>query len=231
MKDINCWESKFEPCFYSNKLINKLLILNKRLNNKININEIKKAIYYAKKYHGKQKRDTGELYYSHPIKVAEMVSNYDYNTNTLVTSILHDTIEDTELTKDMIVKIFGDIIANNVEYLTRVKADRKISSAEIIKHLWANNRIDLLLIKLFDRVHNIQSLSIKNPKNINKIAAETTRHFISLSMYLKSVVPKLNVEDNIINLCYKYLSINNTKKLDLIINYSDNFELPLPTGN
>ena len=95
MKDINCWEEKFKACVYSDKLLAKLLRLNEKTQIKTNINEVKKAIFYAKKYHGDQKRLTGEPYYSHPLEVASLVSNYIGRTDIIVTSILHDTLEDT----------------------------------------------------------------------------------------------------------------------------------------
>lgn len=227
MKDISCWESKFETCFYSNRLLGKILNLNNILQDKIDITEIKKAIYYAKKYHGKQKRQSGEPYYSHPLKVAEMVSNYNYKTTILVTSILHDTLEDTALTKEMINHIFSPIIANNVESLTRVKADRKISATEIIEYLWINKQTDLLLIKLLDRIHNLETIKVKSRENINKILEETMQKFISLSMHLRSVIPKINVENKIINLCYKNLLIKKTKQSELEMNLNDDFKLPL----
>ena len=69
MKDLNLWRSKFELCSYSNRLINKIILLNE-VNNNVDLNEVKKAIYYARKYHGQQKRETGEPYYSHPLEVA-----------------------------------------------------------------------------------------------------------------------------------------------------------------
>ncbi len=68
----------------------------------------------AKKYHGTQRRQSGELYYSHPIEVAYKVADFRFTTDVLVTSILHDTIEDTELTKEMIATIFNSRIATQV---------------------------------------------------------------------------------------------------------------------
>ncbi|KJV70422.1 HD domain protein [Orientia tsutsugamushi str. TA716] len=62
--------------FYSESLINKLFRTNVRFNTKIDLDKVERAIKYAKKYHGQQKRDTGELYYTHPLKVAYMVSDY-----------------------------------------------------------------------------------------------------------------------------------------------------------
>ena len=82
-------------CFYSDKLVNKLKKLNDKLKNRVDIVEIQRAIYYAKKYHGNQMRQSGEPFYSHPIEVAYMISDYLFRTDILVTSILHDTIEDS----------------------------------------------------------------------------------------------------------------------------------------
>jgi len=67
MNDLSCWETKFKPCCYSERLLTKLLLLNENVQQKIDILEIKKAIYYAKKYHGIQKRESGEPFYSHPL--------------------------------------------------------------------------------------------------------------------------------------------------------------------
>ena len=183
MIDINCWEEKFQTCIYSDKLLNKLIILNKETKEKIDFTKIKQAIYYAKKYHDKQIRQTGEPYYSHPLEVAFMVSDYLFKTEFLVTSILHDTIEDTALTKEMISLIFGSTIANHVEDLTRIKNNKKISSAEIIESLYAQKKNDLLLIKIFDRLHNLQTIRIKSSEKVNNIISETLKRFLTASIY------------------------------------------------
>jgi len=94
MNDLTVWSSKFESCCYSERLLTKLSLINETSKYKIDLLEIKKAIYYAKKYHGTQKRQSGELYYSHPIEVAFNVADHCFKTDILVTSILHDTIED-----------------------------------------------------------------------------------------------------------------------------------------
>ncbi|KJV74067.1 (p)pGpp hydrolase [Orientia tsutsugamushi] len=100
--------------FYSESLINKLFRTNIRFNTKIDLDRVERAIKYAKKYHGQQKRDTGELYYTHPLKVAYMVSDYSFETDTIITAILHDTLEDTKLTKERIRYEFGANIAEQV---------------------------------------------------------------------------------------------------------------------
>ena len=136
MEDINCWQSKYQSCEYSDRLMNKLYQMNQEVNRPIDLEEVRKGIYYAKKYHGSQMRQSGEPYYSHPLEVAYMVAEYTaskipsyFRTDIIVTSILHDTLEDTKLTEKMIAYIFGDKVASQVEALTRVKPHGKISSA------------------------------------------------------------------------------------------------------
>ena len=205
MEKNNSWITKYENCLYSDRLITKLISLNEKTKNKINILEIKKAIYYAKKYHGTQKRDSGEPYYSHPLEVAYMVSDYLFRTDIIITSILHDTIEDTSLTFEMIQSEFGLLVASQVADLSRIKvADGKISSAEMVKSLWLQKKYDLLLVKLFDRLHNIQTIGVKSPEKIHKIIEETISAFLVLAVYLNIT----DAEKEIIQLCSKYVNPN-----------------------
>ncbi|MCC8417506.1 MAG: HD domain-containing protein [Rickettsia endosymbiont of Bryobia graminum] len=136
---------------YSVRLLDKVQQLNDATNNKADLDIIKKAIIYAKKYHGSQMRKSGEPFYSHPLEVAYLVSDYFFRTDIIVTAILHDTIEDTELTKEMIEQEFGNIIACQVEDLTRIKEGVNISSAKIMDLLFEQEKYDVLMIKIFDR--------------------------------------------------------------------------------
>jgi len=104
MEDIKNWESKFQPCQYSDKLLNLLIFLNTMLRIPVDIKIIQKACYYARFYHGDQTRKSGEPYYSHPLIVAYLFALYVGNniqkyctTDLIVIAILHDTIEDTTL--------------------------------------------------------------------------------------------------------------------------------------
>ena len=153
MEDVNSWQLKFQPCCYSDKFLNELYELNEKVDNPVDINEIKKAIFYARKYHGTQIRQSGEPYYSHPIEVAYMLARYAakeeiryFRTDLLVTSVLHDTIEDTKLTFNMITDIFGAIVAEQVEDLTRIKNGLKLSAAETVRSLWLQKKSDVLLM-------------------------------------------------------------------------------------
>ncbi len=222
MEDVNCWLEKFEECSYSNKLLTKLLLLNKTSDNKIDITEVKKAIYYARKYHGEQKRQSGEPYYSHPIEVAFMVSDYLLRTDILVTSILHDVLEDTKMTFEMIKAIFGERVANQVMDLTRIKGDgNKISSEAMVNSLWLQKKYDLLFIKEMDRLHNMRTIKIKSPEKANKISRETLGAFLVLAAYLGLN----NVEEELRQLCAHLLAPNKTH-LQKKRTFNENDHLP-----
>jgi len=229
MEDINSWESKFEFCSYSTKLLEKIESLNKQVRQKVDINEVKKAIYYARKYHSTQMRQSGEPYYSHPLEVAYMFAEYTaseankyYKTDLVVTSILHDTIEDTVLTEGVILDIFGRKVASQVEDLTRVKAYGKISSAEIIKNLFLQEKHAVAIIKLFDRIHNLKNLGIKSPEKARKIIEETATYFIVLALYLESPI----IKQQIIDLCYQNMDIKWSPPQKKGLIFQDNFRLP-----
>jgi (p)ppGpp synthase/HD superfamily hydrolase len=211
MQDILSWSSKFTPCFYSDRLINKLLLLNAIVSNPVDIQEVKKAIYYAVKYHGSQKRQSGEPYYSHPLEVAYMLSEHAvkgktryFRTDLIVTAILHDCLEDTELTFAMIKAIFGRTVASQVMDLTRIKGDgRKIGAAEMIELLWLQKKFDMLFIKQLDRIHNLQTINAKSEDKIKRIVNETFNTFIVSAM----ATGDKNIEKTIYELCCQILSI------------------------
>ncbi|MFY9589417.1 HD domain-containing protein [Rickettsia endosymbiont of Halotydeus destructor] len=204
MQDINYWEEKFEDCCYSKRLLDKITYLNRLVKHQVDLREIKKGIYYARKYHGAQMRQSGEPYYSHPIEVAYMVAEFGaYEAPRLFTStilnatLLHDTIEDTKLTEEEISNIFDKDIAKHVEGLTRIKPYGKISVEESINLLMKQKRHDTALIKIFDRVHNLQTLGVKSPEKIQKIIKETLEHFLYICAYFEIYT----VEHTLVKLC------------------------------
>ncbi len=189
MEDGSSWKSKYESCNYSERLLDKISLLNKTSKNIVDVLEVKKAIYYAKKYHGDQKRKSGEPYYSHPIEVAYMVSDYIFKTDIIVASILHDIVEDTEVTVGMILDGFGWRIAEMVDRLTRDRPDgTKLSVDEILKNARKKNDDEVILIKLIDRLHNMQTIDCKTIEKINKTTNETLKYFITYAMHLNNII-------------------------------------------
>jgi (p)ppGpp synthase/HD superfamily hydrolase len=178
-----------KPCQYSIRLIDRLKSLDTK--NVLDFDLINKAIYWAKKYHGEQKRKSGEPYYSHPLEVAyifaENIILEDrkyYTTDLIITAILHDTIEDTLLTKEMIEQVFNQSVANNVDDLTRIKPDRKFTAGESLELIYPKNKKGILYIKIFDRLHNLQTIGFVSEIKRNKIIDETIKYFIPLCAFL-----------------------------------------------
>lgn len=168
------------PCHYSIRLIDRLKSLDTK--NVLDFELINKAIYWAKKYHGEQKRKSGEPYYSHPLEVAYMISEYKLKTDVIVASILHDIIEDTEVTAGMILDNFGWRIAEMVDRLTRDRPDgNKLSVEEILYNNYIKNDIEVILIKCIDRVHNMQTIKFKDLDKQEKTSIETLKNFLILS--------------------------------------------------
>ncbi|XVN41910.1 MAG: HD domain-containing protein [Rickettsia endosymbiont of Argas persicus] len=210
----------FETCIYAKKLLDKVIYLNSIVKVlPVSVSEVKKAIYYANvitKLKGTSKlRQSGEPFYSHPIEVAYMISDYLFRTDVIVTSILHDTIEDTELTKEEVAEEFGWKVANQVMDLTRIKENGiKISSAEMVEMLYKEKKHDVLLIKLFDRLHNIQTIGAKSPEKAKKIVNETLISFIVLMPYLGIS----SLEKHFYRLCLNATHKNRLKENTLLTN-------------
>jgi (p)ppGpp synthase/HD superfamily hydrolase len=169
-----------EPCQYSTRLIEKLQSLDTE--NILDFKLIDKAIYWAKKYHDGQFRKSGEPYYTHPLEVAYLVSEYKLTTNVIVTAILHDVVEDSESTVGMILDAFSWRIAEMVDRLTRDRPDgSKLSVEEILSNAYEKDDKEALLIKVVDRLHNMQTLGAKTVEKQKKTANNTLEKIISCS--------------------------------------------------
>ena len=193
-------------CLFLRK-INKL---NKKDNFSLDMKLIMKGLLFAKAYHGRQRRKSGELYYHHPVIVAGLVSDHSFKTETIITALLHDKIEDTALTKEIIEREFGAVVANQVEALTRDKAHGKVSVRVIVQNAYDKKDDDLLIVKIFDRLHNMRTISAKSPASQYKTTIETMVIFLPLAKYLK--IPK--IEEELMQLCIatlKSLSTNLTQ--------------------
>ena len=209
-----------EPCQYSTRLIEKLKSLDTE--NILDFKLIDKAIYWAKKYHDEQFRKSGEPYYTHPLEVAYLVSEYNLTTNVIVTAILHDIVEDTEVTAGMIVDAFSWRIAEMVDRLTRDRPDgSKLSVEEILNNAYEKDDKEVLLVKIVDRLHNMITVMVKSPEKIKKLTHETLKYFVIYSMYLdnqaleKSIVLLTN-EHISPDIRYSY-GMDNNNPSDLVL--------------
>ena len=217
-----------EPCQYSTRLIEKLESLDTK--NILDFDLINKAIYWAKKYHSDQKRKSGEAYYTHPLEVAYMVSEYKLKTDVIVASVLHDIVEDTEVTAGMIFDNFSWRIAQMVDKLTRDRPDgSKLSVQEVINNAYYKKDNEVLLIKLFDRLHNVQTIGSMSTEKTKKITDETLKKFITLSIYLgEKISGILEIENKLIELCYQNIPVKQLQVQNQEMVFEDNFQLSFP---
>ena len=181
-----------KECKCSKRLIDMLESINKTAKKEVNIRLVEKAIAFAKKWHDGQKRKTGEPYYTHPLAVAMMTAQYKFKTHMVVAAILHDVVEDSKCTVELISKEFTPRIAEIVELLTREYNGKKLSIAETIKRIFGAEDYEALLIKGLDRVHNLQTIHGMKSKKQKEIAEETIYEIANVAAY---AVDDLNIND------------------------------------
>jgi GTP pyrophosphokinase/guanosine-3',5'-bis(diphosphate) 3'-pyrophosphohydrolase len=138
--------------------------------------------------HGSQLRASGDPYFAHPIEVAGILTDYRMDTATIVTALLHDVIEDTEVTREEIANVFGEEIAELVEGVTKLSrlaltAEYKRQAENLRKFILAISRdVRVLLVKLADRLHNMRTLHfIKSAAKRERIARETLEIYAPLA--------------------------------------------------
>src|ERR671929_1049014 len=141
---------------------------------------LNRAYVYSMKAHGSQLRASGDPYFSHPVEVAGLLAQMKLDTASIITGLLHDTVEDTVATLDDIERLFGPEIARLVDGVTKLsrielQSDQTKQAENFRKLVLAMSEdIRVLLVKLADRLHNMRTLHfIKNDDKRRRIARET----------------------------------------------------------
>jgi GTP pyrophosphokinase len=140
---------------------------------------LNRAYVYAMQAHGVQTRASGDLYFSHPLEVAAILTDLKLDDATIVAAVLHDTIEDTDSTREEIDKLFGADIGRLVEGLTKLKkldlVSKRAAQAENFRKLLLAiaDDVRVLLVKLADRLHNMRTLHFVPLEKQARIAEET----------------------------------------------------------
>ena len=140
---------------------------------------LNRAYVYAMKAHGSQKRASGDPYFSHPLEVAAILTDLKLDDATIAAALLHDTIEDTPVTRAEIDQLFGPDIGTLVDGLTKLKkldlVSKQAAQAENLRKLLLAIAEDVrvLLVKLADRLHNMRTLDFVPPDARRRIAEET----------------------------------------------------------
>ncbi|MCB1582696.1 MAG: bifunctional (p)ppGpp synthetase/guanosine-3',5'-bis(diphosphate) 3'-pyrophosphohydrolase [Marinicella sp.] len=161
--------------------------------------ELRKAVHYGAAAHEKQIRKSGEPYITHPITVGTILAELRVDIDTLIAGILHDTIEDTEVTYADLCEQFNQDIANLVEAVTKLDKlkfrNLKEAQAEtFVKMLFAMaNDIRVIIIKLSDRLHNMRTIAAMSTNGQRRISRETLDVYAPIAerMGLKSIQHEL----------------------------------------
>ena len=183
-----------------NELIEAYLASNHRRK----VERIERAFNFAKKAHEGVRRRSGEPYILHPLSVAIIVcKEMGLGSTSIVCSLLHDVVEDTEYTTEDIRELFGDKVAQIVEGLTKISgdlfADRMLESAQAENFrkliITMNDDIRVILIKIADRLHNMRTLSSMPERKQLKIAGETLYVYAPIAHRLGLFAIKTELEE------------------------------------
>lgn len=178
----------------------QLLRVSKWSREKGDITVIRKAFETALDAHKEMRRKSGEPYIYHPLAVARIAAEeIGLGTTSIVCALLHDVVEDTDITLDDIRKDFGDKVANIIDGLTKISGvfDTSSPQAENFRKMLLTmaNDVRVILIKLCDRLHNMRTLEHMSDKGQLKIASETSFIYAPLAHRLGLYAIKTELED------------------------------------
>ena len=149
---------------------------------------LNRAYVYTVQKHGSQKRASGDPYFSHPVEVAGLMTELKLDQETIITALLHDTVEDTLATVEEVERLFGPEVARLVDGVTKLSkietmSDNERAAENLRKFLLAMSEdLRVLLVKLADRLHNMRTLHyIKSGEKRLRIARETMEIYAPLA--------------------------------------------------
>lgn len=183
------------------------LINNIKSYNPDEVEKVKKAYEMASTLHDGQKRQSGESYIIHPLNVAYILSELRADGDTVCAGLLHDTLEDTNISKEEIAENFNSDVANLVDGVTKLskmnfssKQDQNLANTrKIITSI--TNDVRIIIIKLADRLHNMRTLEFKSEFKQKENSLETLEIFVPVAYYIGAYRIKQELED----LSLKYL--------------------------
>jgi len=165
------------------------------------INQVRRAYYYAEQAHEGQRRRSGQPYVTHPLAVAGILADMHMDHQSLMAAMLHDVIEDTGIAKAAISNQFGDTVADlvdGVSKLTRMEdQSRAEAQAENFQKmaLAMAKDIRVILVKLADRLHNMRTLGVLKPAKRSRIARETLDMYAPIAQRLGMHNIRVEFED------------------------------------
>ena len=183
-------------------------------------NEIKsllwKAYEFGNRHHEGQKRRSGEAYFTHCVAVAQTLATWKMDTTTIIAGLLHDTIEDTDVSVRALRQEFGDDLANLVDGVTKIGgikfSSRKEKQAGNFMKMLLSVAQDLrvIIIKFADRLHNMETIKHMSKIKQHRIAVETRDVYVPLAHRLGMSSVKSQLEDRV----FRVLDPTGYKELD-----------------
>ena len=177
---------------------------------------IDKAYNFAKKSHGDQKRKSGEPYIIHPIHTALILADLELDKESIMAGLLHDVMEDTAATREIMIKEFGEEVTDLVDGVTKLTkldydVDKVEEQAENLRKMFLAMAKDIrvILIKLADRLHNMRTLMYMTPEKQKEKSKETMDIYAPIADRLGISKIKIELDD----LALRYLEPEKYKEL------------------
>ena len=165
------------------------------------IEQVWEAYRFGDAAHEGQMRKSGEPYITHPVSVALILASLHLDTPTIIAALLHDVVEDTGITKEEVDEKFGAQVAELVDGLSKLDKIEFQSATEaqaenFRKMLLAMSQdVRVILVKLADRLHNMQTLDVMKPEKRRRIARETLEIYAPIAnrLGLNEIYPRLRI--------------------------------------
>ncbi len=165
------------------------------------VERVLRAFELGARAHAGQERKSGEPYITHPVAVAGILAELGLDAETIIAAILHDTLEDTELSREVLAAEFGEVVAELVDGVTKLDkmrfGSRQEADAESFRKMLLAMARDLrvILIKLSDRLHNMRTLGAKDAPSRRRIARETLEIYAPIAQRLGMNKFKAELQD------------------------------------
>jgi guanosine-3',5'-bis(diphosphate) 3'-pyrophosphohydrolase len=165
------------------------------------VNLVRRAYYYAEQAHDGQRRRSGEAYVTHPLAVANILSEMHMDHQSLMAAMLHDVIEDTGIAKEALTAQFGETVAELVDGVSKLtqmnfetKAEAQAENFQKMAMAMARD-IRVILVKLADRLHNMRTLEVLAGEKRRRIAKETLEIYAPIANRLGMHSMRVEFED------------------------------------
>ncbi len=187
------------------------------------VSSVEKAALFSRKHHKGQLRASGEEYFSHPLEVAHILADIKLDSLTIIVALLHDVVEDTEVTLSEIEEHFGSKVTellDGVTKLTRIenKSESVVQAKNFKKLILAISKdIRVLIVKLADRLHNMRTLChIQKPEKRYKKSQETLEIYAPLAERIGMQALKKELQDLAFNEVYPEVKASIMTRLELL---------------